>query len=411
MKIDRNNYEVYFLDYLEGRLTTDERAALLLFVSENPDLKELLEGEAFINLTPDETVSFSPKSALKKKTAEVTATVPDPGTSQDHIITTSADGINPGNYEEFMVRFYENELSEAEKADLSVFLKESPTYIKEFELFGNTILEPDMGVIYPHKNSLKRKLLVPLQTKRIFSMVAVAASVLLFSTLFLKYINSPNLKEQNKQLAGSYAGKVETARQASAKTNFATINPTEINPTEKSNLAGNSVKGKDISSATASVIRSGFKSGAQNRITATGPRTSLEVPTPLFAKQLPLLASAQFTAPKTINRRTDFDGITSVAYYDSDPDASPLKAEGRTIGGRLGYTLASGISQTAGTIARKPELGRLLQGKVSLADIAGLGLAGFDVITDSKLYIVRKYDADGNLKGYSIVDGNKKLKQ
>jgi hypothetical protein len=40
-----------------------------------------------------------------------------------------------------------------------------------------------------------------------------------------------------------------------------------------------------------------------------------------------------------------------------------------------------------------------------------LGLAGFNVITDSKLYIARKYDADGYLKGYSIVDGNKKLKQ
>jgi len=77
----------------------------------------------------------------------------------------------------------------------------------------------------------------------------------------------------------------------------------------------------------------------------------------------------------------------------------------------LGQTLASGISQTAGTIAREPELGRLLRGKVSLSDLASLGIAGFNLITDSKLAVSRKYDEEGNMKGYSIVDENKRIKR
>jgi hypothetical protein len=36
-------------------------------------------------------------------------------------------------------------------------------------------------------------------------------------------------------------------------------------------------------------------------------------------------------------------------------------------------------------------------------------IAGFNLITDSKLAVSRKYDEDGNPKGYTIVDENKKI--
>ena len=42
MKINRNNYEMYFIDYLDGVLSPDLVSELLLFLDENPDLKEEL---------------------------------------------------------------------------------------------------------------------------------------------------------------------------------------------------------------------------------------------------------------------------------------------------------------------------------------------------------------------------------
>ena len=408
MNIDKNNYEEYFLDYLEGRLSTEETAALLLFADENPDLKELLEGEELIYVDPDKTISFFPKSALKKKIDIEAETNSEINASFHNAVATSDARINADNYEDFMIRYYENDLEDAEKADLSVFLKDSPKYIKEFETFGNTLLKPDTGVIYPYKNGLNRKQFLPSQTKKIFTIVSVAASLLLFSTLFLKYIDQPNPKEQNKQLAGSNNSRVETVRPINSKINIASVNPTDISHTNKSALTNKTSAAKVISSKKSTVIRMGFEPMILNHKAPSTERTVLEVPAILDIKQSALLASAQIKAPKSIDRRTDFDGITSAAYYDPDPDALPLNTKGKTIGGRLGYTLASGLSQTAGTIARKPELGRLLQGKFSLADLAGLGLAGFDIITDSKLTIARRYDTDGNQKGYSIVNGNKK---
>ena len=41
--ITRDNYESFFLDFAEGNLSDAERAAVLAFVADNPDLAEDLE--------------------------------------------------------------------------------------------------------------------------------------------------------------------------------------------------------------------------------------------------------------------------------------------------------------------------------------------------------------------------------
>ena len=42
MKIDRNNYEAYFIDYLEGNLDETLVNDFIEFIQQNPDLKEEL---------------------------------------------------------------------------------------------------------------------------------------------------------------------------------------------------------------------------------------------------------------------------------------------------------------------------------------------------------------------------------
>jgi len=319
--------------------------------------------------------------------------------------------INERNYEEFIIRYYENELEEVEKAELANFLKDSPTYIKEFELFGNTVLKADTAVLYPHKSRLKRKLILLPQTKKIFAIVSVAASVLLFSTLFLKYIDRPDLKEQTNLLTGRNDIRIETVKPVNAKTNIAQADQIHTDQNENKRAENNSSKENIKTGKESTVAPLENNSLVKNANAIVSVRSAFEVPSSLKIKQSSQLASADLKVPNTINRRTDFDGITATAYYDPEPDALPVKTEGRNISGRLGQTLASGISQTAGTIAREPELGRLLRGKVSLSDLASLGIAGFNLITDSKLAVSRKYDEEGNMKGYSIVDENKRIKR
>ena len=50
MNINRNNYEKYFIDYLEGTLSKDDIHDLRVFLLFNQDLAELLDDIAKIKL-------------------------------------------------------------------------------------------------------------------------------------------------------------------------------------------------------------------------------------------------------------------------------------------------------------------------------------------------------------------------
>ena len=372
---------------MEGRLPAEETAELLIFAEENPDLKELIEGEELISLVPDQTINFYPKSVLKKNLKTVDESGIDDNTSLKTNAVISDLEINLLNYEEVMIRFYENDLNDTEKNVLAHFLKDNPTFNSTFEIFGKTLLIPDTGIIYPHKSRLKRNIILLPGAKKVITIISVAATVLLFSTLFLKYIYQPIPGNIKKQLARSFNTNSKPEKVYTSKNTTTEFKPAETNHS-------NSIV--QHSSTTIQKINS-------------VQRTTFKVPASLIIRQAMLLETTRIYVSQTIERRTDFDGITSTAYFDPDPDALPLKTDDKTVGGRLGYTLAKSISQTAGTIAREPEFGRLLRGKISLSDIASLGLAGFNLITDRKLSISRDYDSDGYLSGYSLNDGDKRL--
>jgi anti-sigma factor RsiW len=40
MKIDRHNYEEYFILYMDNELSSDDRGQVEEFIQKNPDLKE-----------------------------------------------------------------------------------------------------------------------------------------------------------------------------------------------------------------------------------------------------------------------------------------------------------------------------------------------------------------------------------
>jgi hypothetical protein len=182
--INKNNYEIYFLDYLEGRLDAAQTAALMIFIDANPDLKEELEGLENLQLLPDSNIRFEGKRALKKETI-----IP-------------AGNVNEDNYEEFMVAFAENDLDARLLADYHEFLTKNPSLKKEAVLFSNTRLKADRSVIYPDKESLKKTVVLPLFSKKLYYRISLAASVALLIGLFFLInpyktgIDEPALAEQ-----------------------------------------------------------------------------------------------------------------------------------------------------------------------------------------------------------------------
>lgn len=192
MNINKHNYEAFFLDYHEGNLSPQEVAELLLFVEQNPELKE--EFECFENITLDDLSSFTfeGKNALKKE-------------------------INTLNREEYFIGSVEKILNPAEQNLLTDFLKKNPQYISEFDLYQktkisfeanvlcpakeelkeiavyqNVRLVPDLSIVYENKEELKRKerRVIPF-----YYYVAAAAAVLLLFGLFNIFSDKPTEKE------------------------------------------------------------------------------------------------------------------------------------------------------------------------------------------------------------------------
>ena len=66
MSINQHNYELFILDYYEGKLDASATGELMLYLEQNPDAREAFESYEAIMLTPDLSQQFEPKSSLKK---------------------------------------------------------------------------------------------------------------------------------------------------------------------------------------------------------------------------------------------------------------------------------------------------------------------------------------------------------
>lgn len=68
--INKDNYEAYFLDYLEGNLSEKYKKELELFLKENPKLGEELKAyDNSLFLIPDMEISFKEKESLRHNKA------------------------------------------------------------------------------------------------------------------------------------------------------------------------------------------------------------------------------------------------------------------------------------------------------------------------------------------------------
>jgi hypothetical protein len=130
--INRHNYEAFFLDYHEGSLSPEQVAELLLFLEQNPDLKERFSGFENIILPQDSNEGFTGKDKLKKSI------------------------ITPANCETYFISDTEGMLSVSERKALDRFLLDHPEYIKTYRLYQQAKLEPGLTDVYHGKSGLRK---------------------------------------------------------------------------------------------------------------------------------------------------------------------------------------------------------------------------------------------------------------
>jgi len=160
------NYEIYYLDYLDGNLSEELSEALRLFLMHHPDL--VIE-ETYVRLNPEE-IDYANKAELKVW-------------DEDEVITLN-------NVELFTIAAEEKLLSTTKQIELSRFTQEHSALQNELSYYTLTKLQPNLNWVYTDKNKLKRKNTIVLWPW--FSAAAVV--ILLFSITSLFDTNNANVR-------------------------------------------------------------------------------------------------------------------------------------------------------------------------------------------------------------------------
>lgn len=135
MVINRNNYEEYFLLYIDEELSASERQLVELFVQQNADLAGELELLLCTKLDGDSTI-ITDKSSLYRH---------------------SGSKIDEANYEEMFLLYIDDELTEANRKEVEIFLSQNPGKQQIFKALKQTKLIPE-EIVFTNKELLyKRK--------------------------------------------------------------------------------------------------------------------------------------------------------------------------------------------------------------------------------------------------------------
>ncbi len=164
-----DNYESFYLDYLEGTLSEAERVAFEEFLAAHPDL-QVEEELLFLDDAPEKMDPLQ-KFLLKK---------------EDLSIVTNE------NLDYFAIGKVEQVLSAKEEKLFDNYLTSNPEAQKLVAAYRETRLEASF-VAYPNKEDLKEKEVVLIPWKLIVGLASAAAVLLLFFQLGFNNAKETNL--------------------------------------------------------------------------------------------------------------------------------------------------------------------------------------------------------------------------
>ncbi len=176
VEINRNNYESWFVDYLEGNLDETVVDRFIEFLQKNPDLKEELK--LFESVTAvAEDLTFQPKNKLYKEKYD-----------QENAFNETA------------IAELEGDLDLDEIESFEKYLKSHPEKQKEKQLFEKTILLADKTILFENKNKLYKKAgrnVFLLWAGRVAAILIIAIAIY---TLFIRNSETPIEKNRLAQV-------------------------------------------------------------------------------------------------------------------------------------------------------------------------------------------------------------------
>lgn len=246
MEINRNNYEEYFILYMDNELTAEERAGVEAFAEANPDLKSELALLLQTKL-PAENIAIPNKEDLFRYSTE--------------------SGITLHNYEHYFILYLDQELDKTKRKEVESFLNTNPSLLKEFESLKKSKLTPET-ISFPDKQSLYKQVEEPRRviTMRWWRIAAAAVLILGFFGVGLSYLNNNDSNDNNNGTPFARIEKGSTTQPAN--------NPQSIADAEKSADLEKIAESPEInSSSTETVVTAKTESNYIKRNETASART------------------------------------------------------------------------------------------------------------------------------------------
>jgi len=363
MEITRGNYEMFLIDYLDGKLSPVEVADLLIFLEENLDIKSEFEGVESLLPLNSSIISYPEKASLKKNLNQASCDDKD--------------------VEKLLVGNLEGDLTLDEQVQLEQILAQNSQFKKEQKLFEYTKLKPDLDIKFANKQSLKRKSkVIPLY----YRYAAAAAVVLFFVTL--QYFNNTKLQTELKldQVSIS-SGNVNTMPSTANSPDAITQNQVALKLAEKK------VNQKQVFN----------KSVAQGEDLLLLQNAALTEELPIIlAKNVPI-------SLKDVSLSTDIaviDSLThpvaSVTEINPKDDSKPVKDS------YLSWKeiASKKIKQLSKDKLKEEQPGNAAGNKLTAWDFASIGARIIEKVGGKTIQLKRSYNEQGELTEYAILGSN-----
>lgn len=200
MEINRHNYEIYAIDFIEGQMSPSEAAVFIAFLADNPDIAH--EVELMRDSDTESRVSpiHQDFSFLKKDYSQIT--------------------IGNNNFEEVCIAYHEGDLNENIQKKLIAFISNDPERQKIFNTYGQLKIVPDEGIIFKSGNSLKRKTFARYNPRRIALITTMAAAASLAMVFIFRH-NTADTAVQS--IAQTSVNKVQKALDSNTEVSVAKV--------------------------------------------------------------------------------------------------------------------------------------------------------------------------------------------
>jgi hypothetical protein len=339
MTINRDNFESYLLDYLEGNLDPLLTADLMAFFAENPGFEQL-QNEFDGEMTVKSAGAFENKNALKKDFSDVPV-------------------LHASNFEEFCIASVENILDEADEKRLIAYLAENPEKQADYDLYRKLKLRPDTAIVFTGKEALKKTVTLYRPMKRAIVYYAMGLAAAVLALLFLLTVN-----KQPKTM--KHVAEVQRSKNRPAEVKVAVMQPAPVN---KSHLINTQL--------------------AHNRV---NPRPGVEDTLPqekqpaALREDVNLAYAMPLPGTPILQEGTESEATELLAYLQKTSQVPALP----------------GKPASPKPEASSDGLLNSLLAKVDFWETAEIAIQGFNYLTEAQLSIGKDTDAKGNTNGLQV---------